>query len=72
MSSAGNVEQQTKFQVGNYIADVLKANTVEDGWYVVVQPRHSRDIVAIDRFPTYEQARDAVMKTLEQLNQKSD
>jgi len=37
-------------------------------WYVVVQKKDSHDIVAIDRFESYEEAREAVTDTLERLN----
>lgn len=64
----GNVEERSKLHVGNFTAEILKANTAEDGWYVVVQPRNSRDIVAIDRFETYEKARESATRALEQMN----
>lgn len=65
--------RKVEFRVGSYTAYLLPSKAAGDTcWYVVVQPRYSRDIVAIDRHDTYEAAKAAVMRTLNELNQDRD
>lgn len=60
---------QTIIQIGEYTAELLPSKIAGDStWYVVVQPRNSRDIIAIDRYPSFADARDAAFKALERLN----
>ena len=60
-------EIHTKFALGFYTAELLPSKN-NDGWFCVVQPKHSREIVAVDHFVSYDEARDAVIKTLEHLH----
>ena len=65
--------RKVEFQFGNYTAYLLPSKAAGDTcWYVVVQPRYSRDIVAIDRYESYEAAHAAVMDTLRQINRDRD
>ncbi len=54
--------------IGNYTADILPSRPDGQFWYMVVQPVHSREIVAIDRFGSYEAARDAAYNVLAEMN----
>ncbi len=54
--------------IGNYTADILPSRPDGQFWFLVVQPVHSREIVAIDRFDSYEGARDAAYDILAQMN----
>jgi hypothetical protein len=64
---ASVADLETKFALGFYTAELLPSKT-NDGWFCVVQPKHSREIVAIDHFLSYDEARNAVTKTLEHLH----
>lgn len=59
---------QVQFELGNYTAELLPSKTGDGAWYVVVQPKNSRQIVAIDRFPNYEEARMAVAELLTRMS----
>ncbi len=54
--------------IGNYTDDILPSKTGAQFWFMVVQPVDSREIIAIDRFDSYEAARDAAYDVLAELN----
>ena len=59
----------TLIQNGGYTAEVLRSRIADDAtWYVVIQPRYCRDIIAIDRYSSFDEARDAAYKALKRLN----
>lgn len=59
----------TLIQRGDYTAEVLRSIVPDDAtWYVVIQPRYSRDILGIDRYSSLEEARAAAYKALEGMN----
>jgi len=59
--------RQYKFEIGDYRADVMESKSGSQKWYVVFQKRDTHDIVAIDRYDTYELARQAVLTFLERI-----
>lgn len=62
---------QTIIQIGEYTAELLRSKTAGDAtWYVVVQPRYSREIIAIDRYLSFEDARSAAFHALEELDRR--
>lgn len=70
MITAMPESRQTIFQIGIYFAELLPSKRRDDsGWYVIVQPQNSGEIVAIDRYPTYEAAKDAAIHALELMNE---
>jgi hypothetical protein len=62
---------QMIIQVGQYTADLLRSKSSGDtSWYVVIQPRFSRDIIGIDDYSCFVEARASAFQALEELNRR--
>lgn len=58
---------ESRFELGGYIAEVLQAKGGGDSWYYAIQTQ-TGEIVSIERFDVYEEARDEALKALNRLN----
>lgn len=63
-------QREFKFQVGNYRAEIRESQSGKRQWYVIVHRLDSGDIAAVDRFETYDQAREAVLATLSRMDSR--
>ncbi len=52
-------------ELGRYTADLVSSSKGDPFWYYVVQPKGSREIVALGGCKTYEEARAAALEALE-------
>ncbi len=50
--------------LGGYSADIVASRSGESVWYYVIQPKGSREIVALGSCLSYEDTRAVVLRTL--------
>ena len=63
--------RQHTFAGSLYTAEVLLSSPDGQFWYYIVQPVGSSDIVSLERFDSYEEARDAAVVVLHRLEAKA-
>lgn len=60
--------REFKFRVGKYRAEIRESKSGKRQWYVMVHREDSGDLAAIERFESYDEAREAVLTTLSRMN----
>ncbi len=68
VSAVTQPSSEFRFQVGSYRAELRNSQSGKHQWYVMVFRSGSGDLAALDRFDSYDEAREAALATLARLD----